>query len=116
MKHLQPPKNQKNYLISPPSSPPKGWQPVLEEAPAINLDLLAALEKLNTGKLAIKPRNMSDSAITGARIEDEPLEVIKSTSDNIPSITVETCPNQEDGDQRERKFIPKKTLAYEFSK
>ncbi|KAJ7063653.1 Calcipressin [Mycena amicta] len=47
--YLQPPKVEKNFLISPPGSPPVGWEPVKEEPPnatPLADDLIAALRKL----------------------------------------------------------------------
>jgi calcipressin-2 len=47
--HLRPPPIEKNFLISPPGSPPVGWEQVAEEPPnAMPLadDLIAALHKL----------------------------------------------------------------------
>jgi hypothetical protein len=48
--YLEPPKNTKTFLISPPSSPPIGWEQNFEDPPVINYDLLAALTKLNPRK------------------------------------------------------------------
>lgn len=48
-KHLHPPAIEKNFLISPPGSPPIGWEPIKEEPPnatPLAQDLIHALEKL----------------------------------------------------------------------
>ena len=47
--YLRPPKHEKNFLISPPGSPPVGWEPIEEEPPnptPLADDLMAALKKL----------------------------------------------------------------------
>ncbi|KAJ7253339.1 Calcipressin [Mycena haematopus] len=47
--YLRPPAIEKNFLISPPGSPPIGWEPIKEEPPnaaPLADDLMAALRKL----------------------------------------------------------------------
>jgi hypothetical protein len=47
--YLRPPPIEKNFLISPPGSPPVGWEPIKEEPPnptPLADDLMAALRKL----------------------------------------------------------------------
>ncbi|XP_012136504.1 RRM_RCAN_like domain containing protein Sra isoform X3 [Megachile rotundata] len=45
--HLQPPALTKQFLISPPASPPIGWEPKEENEPLVNHDLLAAIANLS---------------------------------------------------------------------
>ncbi|KAK7035888.1 Calcipressin [Favolaschia claudopus] len=47
--YLRPPEVEKNFLISPPGSPPIGWEPIREDPPnatPLAEDLVAALQKL----------------------------------------------------------------------
>lgn len=47
---LKPPENSKAFLISPPASPPVGWESAFEDPPVVNLNLIAALSKLSPSK------------------------------------------------------------------
>jgi len=71
---LQPPPLEKQFLISPPCSPPVGWEQPREGNPVVDYDLLAALAQLAPG-------------------EDH--EVQASTS-VTPSIVVQVCASQEE--------------------
>lgn len=50
-RHLQLPAPVKQFLISPPASPPLGWEPREENEPLVNYDLIAAIANLTPGKM-----------------------------------------------------------------
>jgi len=76
--HLRPPAIEKNFLISPPGSPPVGWEQVVEEPPNVTPladDLIAALRKLQlTAGTGPGGREMlldpEDGAGIGVYVED----------------------------------------------
>jgi len=95
--YLAAPKNDKTFLISPPASPPVGWEQILEDPPVVNLDLLATLSsKLNPL---------------------EPCELIKSNND-MPGIIIHPCADQQDffdNSNATRKFMPTRRPANDIN-
>jgi len=47
--HLKPPPLGKQYLISPPASPPLDWEVMAERTPALNYDLINAIAAMGPG-------------------------------------------------------------------
>ena len=51
-KYLEPPERDKQYLISPPASPPVGWEVIGEREPYVNYDLINAIARMGPGMYA----------------------------------------------------------------
>lgn len=71
---MQPPAPYKQFLISPPASPPAGWIPHEEGEPIVNHDLLAALANLMPGEShELHPQSTDQPGIIihTAKIKDE---------------------------------------------
>ncbi|XP_076340511.1 calcipressin-2-like [Tachypleus tridentatus] len=81
--HLQPPTPEKQFLISPPASPPVGWAPVDEAHPAINYDILSAIADLTPGGV----------------------HELHPPSSSQPGIVVHVCEKREDQTQPKLKIV-----------
>jgi len=91
--YLRPPAIEKNFLISPPGSPPVGWEPIKEDPPnatPLADDLIAALRKLQVHNQKRSSR-----------------EILLEPEDGVGvTVYVEECGVDEDGiEPREEDWI-----------
>lgn len=85
--HLNVPKPHKQFLISPPASPPVGWEPVHEASPCIDVQLISAIANLCPGKVhEIHPGNESQPGIFVEVCEDGQFEAT-----NAAAAATKTC-------------------------
>ncbi|XP_041352055.1 calcipressin-1-like [Gigantopelta aegis] len=69
--HLHPPPLEKQFLISPPASPPVGWEQMREKEPGINFDLITAIAELAPGEAhELHPQSESQPGIVVHICED----------------------------------------------
>lgn len=74
--HLHPPPLQKQFLISPPASPPVGWEQTHEEKPVINYDLISAVANLAPGTShELHPQSDKHPGIVVHICEDSPIHL-----------------------------------------
>lgn len=70
---LRPPTPEKQFLISPPASPPVGWEQVREDKPVVNLDLLVAVAELKPGmRHELQPATISTPQVVVDICEESP--------------------------------------------
>jgi calcipressin-2 len=92
--YLRPPELEKNFLISPPGSPPVGWEQIREDPPnatPLAEDLIHALRKLEV-----------DAQFRRTKVEGQKgLELLLAPEDSTDGISVyvEDCDIDEDGDE-----------------
>ncbi|XP_071746722.1 calcipressin-2 isoform X2 [Lepeophtheirus salmonis] len=68
---------EKQFLISPPSSPPVGWETAREDRPVVNMDLIAAVSQLTPGE--------------NYELQPSKEVTVLGKSISTPSITVDVC-------------------------
>jgi len=79
--YLQPPPLEKQFLISPPCSPPVGWEQPREGNPVVDYDLLAAMAQLAPGE--------------NHELHPSKSVTICGNSVSTPSIVVHVCGNDQ---------------------
>lgn len=92
---LQLPAPVKQFLISPPSSPPLDWQPRPENEPLVNHDLLAALATLAPGGSheLVSPRPGHPGIVVHTAVQPvQPVQIDDKLQEK-PKIMQTRCPN-----------------------
>ncbi|KAK7107619.1 hypothetical protein V1264_015512 [Littorina saxatilis] len=84
--NLLPPKQEKLFLISPPSSPPVGWEQVPESEPVLNFELIDALARLTPDR---------EQSQNGGEIHE-----VHPPSQTMPAIVVHLCEDPEGFSER----------------
>lgn len=90
MQQLDVPPPTRQFLISPPSSPPVGWEPITEMEPHVDETLLAAIEKLGGQNLSgeelmLIPQEEEKPAVT---LKMSKSEFDKENTENVSSQNV----------------------------
>lgn len=97
-KNLQPPAPTKQFLISPPSSPPAGWMQNEELEPLVNQDLIAALANLTPGEVhelhAAAGESQPSIVVHTAIVQDAQAATVVAEEENAKIIPHTKCPER----------------------
>lgn len=102
--HLELPPLEKQFLISPPVSPPVGWEPVQEGEPIMDYELLSALASLQPGE--------SHELHPGAHDRNIPAIFLQpcETDEGLPSSMINS-PYDSDEESLTRKKEPRPQIV-----
>lgn len=103
---MRPPALTKQFLISPPASPPEGWKPSEESHPVVNFDLQAALERLMPGgSHQLHPQSDTQPGIVVYICPDEDEEEQQAEDGEQPQIVVDGEEDDEDNDENKDPVV-----------